>query len=255
MKNRTFMKFYYNGDKNIHDISEIEKKYEKNPYSRLDYKGKIYCPECKVAKLCFTRKTKNRNAYLSTLPSSEHAIECSFCSGSNIKQQQEYMKTLSCKDVEDKLITLLDKILNSRDISLGETSNNVNGSKNSSNILINNKIRKNKILLAKPINSITLSDVDSILFIYGTGKISTWKNKVSKNKDITYLYNIATKKNNRWGCRLSIFTNQEFTFKENVMYDFAILGKIVNFDQHLQIHKCNYGKNWFEFREVPFEYH
>lgn len=243
MKKRTFMKFYYNGDKNIHDISEIEKKYEKNPYSRLDYKGKIYCPECKVAKLCFTRKTKNRNAYLSTLPSSEHAIECSFCSGSNIKQQQEYIKTLSCKDVEDKLITLLDNILNSRNMYLKETSNNVNETTNKSINLINKKVMKNKILPAKLINSVSFSDVNNILFIYGTGKISSRKNKLSKTNNITYLYNIATKKNNRWDFRLSIFTNQEFTFKENVMYDFAILGKIVNFDQHLQIHKCNYGKN------------
>ena len=78
MANVSFEEFYYNEDDQIHDLYEIQKEYEKNNGNISKYRGHIFCSECKIAELSFTHKTSIRRAFLSKIPSSDHAEYCSF---------------------------------------------------------------------------------------------------------------------------------------------------------------------------------
>ncbi|MFQ3852867.1 hypothetical protein ABLV90_04035 [Staphylococcus sp. 2S1] len=63
-KPKIFEEFFYNVDNETVDIEELNTYIEKNNRNINKYRGKMFCPECKVAKLTYVSKTTTRRAHL-----------------------------------------------------------------------------------------------------------------------------------------------------------------------------------------------
>ena len=60
-----FKEFYFTGDQRLHNLDELEKEYEQKSGDISSYRGRIFCPECRIAELAFTHKKSKRRAFLS----------------------------------------------------------------------------------------------------------------------------------------------------------------------------------------------
>lgn len=106
MSNLKFDEFSYNGIRvNLRDaldptLTDLLDEYDRN---------NLYCPECRMAKLKFTRKTNRCSAFLSTkqgslVDANEHDQECPYTiEPAKKKQVREYYRELTNKQIEDKL--------------------------------------------------------------------------------------------------------------------------------------------------------
>ena len=106
MSNLKFDEFSYNGIRvNLRDaldptLTDLLDEYNRN---------NLYCPECRVAKLKFTRKTNRCTAFLSTKQrtfddANEHEQKCPYAIEPAKKSQvKEYYRELTNEQIEDKL--------------------------------------------------------------------------------------------------------------------------------------------------------
>lgn len=58
-----FKEFYFTGDQRIHNLDELEKEYEQKSGDISSYRGRIFCPECRIAELAFTHKTSKKELF------------------------------------------------------------------------------------------------------------------------------------------------------------------------------------------------
>lgn len=58
-----FKEFYFTGDQRLHNLDELEKEYEQKSGDISSYRGRIFCPECRIAELAFTHKTSKKKSF------------------------------------------------------------------------------------------------------------------------------------------------------------------------------------------------
>ena len=107
-----FKEFYFTGDQRLHNLDELEKEYEQKSGDISSYRGRIFCPECRIAELAFTHKTSKKRAFLSTLPSSGHMADCSLKYESvSRKEIKDYVSNLGEEEMQDRLEAMLNRVL------------------------------------------------------------------------------------------------------------------------------------------------
>lgn len=112
MSNTSFEKFWYTKDNQLHNLSEVQKEYKENNGDISKYRDKMYCPECKSAKLSFTHRTSSRREFLSKIPSSDHTNSCSFNHNPVTKNKiKKATETLSDAQIQDRLEAALNQLL------------------------------------------------------------------------------------------------------------------------------------------------
>lgn len=222
MKRKQFDDFYFVKDGKIHTLDEVQERYEKNNGDISYFQGRMRCPECKEAILSFTRKTSSRREYLSKEPSSSHLDNCSYnYNYASKKQIIEYVKTMNDDQIQDKLESALNMLIN-RETS---TDTNINSQAQRDNpLIIKSSNGGNSIQRTIPRKSLSLwldKEYEGKVFIF-YGKV---KLKVEPFKEFFRLLIYTKRKDEIWGYKTKVFRGRfEDEIDENKEYDIAILG-------------------------------
>lgn len=241
MANVGFESFYYSKDNQLHDLYEIQKEYERNAGDISQYRGYIFCPECKKAELSFTHRTSSRRAFLSKIPSSNHTEDCSFkndyATNSEIRQ---FTNTLNDKQIQDRLESALNQLLPKKVKVDNVASNEI---KDNPLVITNNNKKGSsitKVIPRKSINSwFDKSEENNLFVFYGKVKLEIQEIKAEKRK--YYKLIVKTNKKNQWEFKTSIFrgTTRDDICEENT-YDIAVLGEIEFYKDFPQIKPINF---------------
>ncbi len=246
MANVSFEEFYYNEDDQIHDLYEIQKEYEQNNGNISKYRGHIFCPECKIAELSFTHKTSIRRAFLSKIPSSDHAEYCSFKHDCATKSEiKQFVRVLSDKQIQDRLEAALNQLLPKK----AKEGSGINNESKDNPLVIEVDNKKSsgvrKFIPRKSINTwFDKSEKNKIFIFYGHAKLET-KEIATKNGK-RYELIIKTNKQNEWIKKTSVFrgtTNDNIDTKK--IYDIAILGIIEFYNDFPQIKTVTFSSIMF----------
>lgn len=236
MANVSFEKFYYTEDKELYDLYTVQKEYEQNHGDISKYRGKMLCPECKKAELSFTHKSSNRCAYLSKIPSSDHAEGCSFIHEyATYNEIKKFAKTLSNEQIQDRLEAALNQLLPKK----AKESNGLSKeSKNNPFIIeVDDKKEKNvrKSIPRKSIGSwFDKLDEKKIFVFYGHVKLVNEAIETKKGKYFKLI--VKTKEKNKWKKKTSIFRGiTQDNVDEEKNYDIAVLGEIEFYNGFPQI--------------------
>ena len=226
---KSFEKFYYKKDNQLHNLSDIQNEYERNDGDISKYQSNIFCPECKDAKLSFTHKTSRKRAFLSKLPSSEHTDDCSFkYYYTHNNEIKEFVKTLSKNQVDDKLESVLNRLTakeSKEDSTDNKESQSISFEKESER-REGTKIRK--VIHTKSINSDFPKAYENRMFVfYGKVKLISEKVNTGEGERFNLIVKIFQKKENNWIKKTSIFRNfKKDLIDENKTYCIAVLGHI-----------------------------
>lgn len=230
MQNKSFNEFYYSVDKKIHFLEEVQEEYEKNSGNITKFRGDMFCPECRVAKLGFTHKTLKKREFLSKLPSSSHKENCSYINDYATKKElKEFVNSLSNQQIQDRLEAVLNNLLNKQQ----EESNKIDNTQETNPFVINkvNKITNSTVRKSIPRKSIRSwfdKDTENQLFVfYGTVKLDVEEIKQKKNNKSFYRLLIKTQKGNDWFVKTKVFrANIKDEIDPNSFYDIALFGYI-----------------------------
>lgn len=220
MSNTSFEKFWYSKDNQLHNLSEVQKEYQENNGDISKYRHKMYCPECKRAKLSFTHKTSNRREFLSKIPSSDHTNGCSFNYNPVTKNEiKKVTETLSDAQIQDRLEAALNQLLpkkaNESSVILHEVE---------ANPFIIDVQNKNDKIVRKSIPRKSINawfkkfEENKIYIFYGRVKFKEINSYILIAKTIN-MYN-TIKKTIIYGKRTIK------NIREDINYDVAILGYI-----------------------------
>lgn len=232
MGHSSFEQFYFAKDGKLHDVSEIQDKYEVNPRDIVDFKGHMFCPECHQAELRFTHQTQSRTAFLSKLPSSQHKHGCSYIHNYATKKELNvYITTLSDTQTKDRLESALNRLIPNQKANHTKQSN-----KTQQNSLVFEKKQENgcssvkRIIPHKSLYSCSDRDIEGEIFIfYGKVKlhVEPFTPKNTSNNTTLYRLIVQTKQQEEWKYRTKIFRyNIEDVIDENCIYDLAVFGHI-----------------------------
>ena len=224
MKRKQFDDFYFVKDSQIHKLDEVQQHYEKNNCDISYYKGDIRCPECKEARLAFTHKTSKKREYLSKEPSSSHLDNCSYnYDYASKKKIIEYVKTMSDNQIQDKLESALNILMNrdtSKDININSQAQRDNP------LTIKSSNGGNSIQLTIPRMSLSMrldEEYEGKVFIF-YGKVKL-KVEPFKDKEFFKLLIYTKRKDETWGYKTKVFRRRfEDKIDETKEYDIAILG-------------------------------
>ena len=222
VKRKQFEDFYFVEDGKIHTLDEVQERYEKNNGDISYFQGRMRCPECKEARLSFTHKTSKKREYLSKEPSSSHLDNCSYnYDYASKKQIIEYVETMNDDQIQDKLESALNMLIN-RETS---TDININSQVQRDNpLIIKSSNGGNSIQRTIPRKSLSLwldKEYEGKVFIF-YGKV---KLKVEPFKEFFRLLVYTKRKDETWGYKTKVFRRRfEDEIDENKEYDIAILG-------------------------------
>ena len=224
MKRKQFDDFYFVKDSQIHKLDEVQQHYEKNNCDISYYKGDIRCPECKEARLAFTHKTSKKREYLSKEPSSSHLDNCSYnYDYASKKKIIEYVKTMSDNQIQDKLESALNILMNrdtSKDININSQAQRDNP------LTIKSSNGGNSIQRTIPRMSLSMrldEEYEGKVFIF-YGKVKL-KVEPFKDKEFFKLLIYTKRKDETWGYKTKVFRRRfEDKIDETKEYDIAILG-------------------------------
>lgn len=222
MKIKQFDDFHFVKDAKIHKLYEVQERYEKNNGDISYYKGDMRCPECKEARLAFTRKTSRHREYLSKEPSSSHLGNCSYnYDYASKKQIIEYIETMNDNQIQDKLESALNMLMN-REISTGIDIKSQASKDNP--LIIKTSNGNNSIQRTIPRKSLSMwldKEYEGKVFIF-YGKV---KLKVEPIKEFFRLLIYTKRRNGTWGYKTKVFCERfEDKIDETKEYDIAILG-------------------------------
>lgn len=180
------------------------------------------CPECKEARLGFTHKTSKKREYLSKEPSSSHLDNCSYnYDYASKKQIIEYVKTMSDNQIQDKLESALNILMNrdtSKDININSQAQRDNP------LTIKSSNGGNSIQRTIPRMSLSMwldEEYEGKVFIF-YGKV---KLKVEPFKEFFKLLIYTKRKDETWVYKTKVFRRRfEDKIDETKEYDIAILG-------------------------------
>lgn len=229
MSSKSFDRFYFIEDDNLHDLEEIQIEYTHRKGNINRYRGKIYCPECKEAKLSFTHQTKLRRAYLSTLPTSQHREDCSyFYDYASEKELSTYFKSLTYERIEGLLESALNRLIERPKSS--DLKQDVSTRDNPLTFSLVNERSKVNVIKAIPRKSLNSwfdqQELDQCYIFYGKVKLKE-ERKVSKENRTFYKILIFTKqKGGNWIYKTNFLRSQPINPNENTIYTIAILGKV-----------------------------
>lgn len=236
-----FEAFYYIKDNQLHDLYEIQEEYERNDGDISKYRGYMFCPECKKAELSFTHRTSSRRAFLSKIPSSNHAEDCLFkndyATNSEIRQ---FINTLNDRQIQDRLESALNQLLPKKVKEDNVTSNEIK----SNPLLITKNDKKGssvkKVIPRKSINSWFDKSEENNLFVF-YGKVKLEIQEIETEKGEFFRLIVKTKKKNQWKIKTSIFRGRtrDNICEENI-YDIAVLGEIDFYNKFPQINTINF---------------
>lgn len=236
LANVGFEAFYYTKDNQLHDLYEIQEEYERNDGDISKYRGYIFCPECKKAELSFTRQTSSRRAFLSKIPSSDHAEDCLFKNDYATNNEiRQYTKTLNNQQIQDKLESALNQLLPKK---VKEDNVASNAIKVHPLVIIKNDKKGSsikKVIPRKSINSwFDKSEENNLFVFYGKVKLEIQEIETEKGKFFRLI--VKTKKKNQWKKKTSIFrgTIRDNICEENI-YDIAVIGEIEFYKNFPQI--------------------
>ncbi|MDC4182242.1 hypothetical protein [Mycoplasma bradburyae] len=237
---KIFYEFFFIKDNSCHSISEVQHEYKIKNGDISYFRGRMFCPECKIAGLSFTHKTSRKREYLSKLPSSNHEEGCSYSYiYEKTDQIKDFLKGYSEKKISDKLEARLNTLLNIRidNEKLNETYVTGLNHEHSFIDIFNKEKRKYIRIPTKSINRpLKPEDNEKEFIFYGTVKLDVEKvipknNKTSKdiksNNNVFYNLILKTQKaNNEWKYKTKVwrFINKD-DIDINAKYDIAILGK------------------------------
>lgn len=222
MKRKKFDEFYFIKDGKIHTLDEVQERYEKNNGDISYFQGCMRCPECKEARLAFTHKTSKKREYLSKEPSSDHLDNCSYnYDYASKKQIIEYVKTMSDNQIQDKLESALNILMNrdtSKDININSQAQRDNP------LTIKSSNGGNSIQRTIPRMSLSMwldkKDEGTVFIFYGKVKF-----KVKLFKKFFRLSIYTKRRDGTWVYKTKIFCKKfEHKIDENKEYDIAILG-------------------------------
>lgn len=222
MKRKQFDYFYFIEDGKLHPLDEVQELYEKNNGDISYFQGGMRCPECKEAFLSFTRKTSRCREYLSKEPSSRHLDNCSYnYDYASKKQIIEYVETINEDQIQDKLESALNMLMNrytSTDININNQAQNDNP------LIIKSFNGGNSIQRTIPRKSLSMwldREYKGKVFIF-YGKV---KLKVEPFKDFFRLLIYTKRRDETWGYKTKVFRGRfEDKIDETKEYDIAILG-------------------------------
>ena len=236
LANVGFEAFYYTKDNQLHDLYEIQEEYERNNGDISKYRGYIFCPECKKAELSFTHRTLSRRAFLSKIPSSDHAEDCLFkndyATNSEIRQ---FTNTLNDRQIQDRLESALNQLLPKKVKVDNDASDKI---KDHPLVIIKNDKKGSSIKKVIPRKSINCwfdkSEENNLFVFYGKVKLEIQEIETEKGKFFRLI--VKTKQKNQWKKKTSIFRGRtrDNIFEENI-YDIAIIGEIEFYKNFPQI--------------------
>lgn len=235
MSNTSFEKFWYTKDNQLHNLSEVQKEYKGNNGDISKYRDKMYCPECKSAKLSFTHKTSSRREFLSKIPSSDHTNSCSFNHNPVTKSEiKKVTETLSDAQIQDRLEAALNQLLpkksNESSVILADVKTNpfIIEVQNENDKIIRKSIPR------KSINAwFDKSEENKIYIFYGRVKFKYEKIEIENNVYCKLI--IKTDNGKNWIKKTSINVKKVYNIDEMTIYDIAILGYIKFYKGYPQI--------------------
>ncbi|WP_427705719.1 hypothetical protein [Staphylococcus parequorum] len=234
-KPKIFEEFFYNVDNETVDIEELNTYIEKNNRNINKYRGKMFCPECKVAKLTYVSKTTTRRAHLKKIPSANHYENCTYnYEYANQKLLIKYIESLNYNQVQDKLNAIMNMLFNNKDNE--NIENNAYIKKNNKffnpNLIsdITKKQRDLKAIRRKKLQGWIDKSYEADLYLfYGEAKLSV-EEKISKNNKNYkfYILTIFTKdKVGEWKFRATVYRhNIKDKVNEDSIYQIALIGRL-----------------------------
>lgn len=221
MSNTSFEEFWYIKDNKLHNLSEVQEEYKENNGDISKYLDKMYCPECKRAKLSFTHKTSSRREFLSKIPSSAHTNSCSFNHNPVTKSEiKKVTETLSDAQIQDRLEAALNQLLPKKANECSVILDNVKT--NPFIIEVQNEKDKKIIRKSIPRKSINAlfdkSEENKIYIFYGRVKFKEINSYMLIAETIN-IYNVIKE--------TIIYGERKISnIKADINYDVAILGHI-----------------------------
>ena len=237
----SFEQFYFLTGGKLHEVAEVQKQYEIDPHSIVNFKGRMFCPECRQAELRFTHQTHARTAFLSKIPSSQHREGCPYIHNYATKKELSvYISTLSKTQIQDRLEATLNRLIPNQ-----HTNHTTSPRGIQQHPLIFKKQEENKhstvkrLIPHKSLYSWFNREIEGEIFIfYGKVRlhVESFTPKKSSNNSTLYRLIVQTKRHEVWRYRTKIFRHTiKDEIDENRIYDLAVFGHIEFFDNKPQL--------------------
>ena len=218
-----FNEFYF--ENGIHSANDYWQLYNKDPKAAIKkYDGHIFCPICESAPLTIVKGNKRRYFKVSHSDMEKHSDNCSFRNDPAAKKETTYFyKDLDTTDIENRLLSCLNKMLKKELTTADNEASSVSTRKNYTNnfldIVINNrkKYLPNKYLYSE--NLYKDSDIQTIyygkcaLYIISpnntndTNDINDTNDTNNKNNQKHYFLKVLNSDTKKEICEISITKN------------------------------------------------
>ena len=244
-----FKEFYFTGDQRIHNLYELEKEYEQKSGDISSYRGRIFCPECRIAELAFTHKTSKKRAFLSTLPSSDHMADCSLKYESvSRKEIKDYVSNLGEEEMQDRLEAMLNRMLLREREENQIPANDVGD--NPFTILVRKEGQPNtrKCIPRKSLNSWFDKDEENNIFLF-YGSVHLEVKEIETKWGTRYKLIVKTNQQGEWKTKTTIFRGENRDeIDQHQNYDLAIIGQLEFYNKLSQIKTVSSSSIMFRIR-------
>ncbi|OFU70515.1 hypothetical protein HMPREF3108_06860 [Streptococcus sp. HMSC10A01] len=245
-----FKEFYFTGDQRIHNLDELEKEYEQKSGDISSYRGRICCPECRIAELAFTHKTSKKRAFLSTLPSSDHMADCSLKYESvSRKEIKDYVSNLGEEEMQDRLEAMLNRMLLREREENQIPANDVGD--NPFTILVRKEGQPNtrKCIPRKSLNSWFDKDEENNIFLF-YGSVHLEVKEIETKWGTRYKLIVKTNQQGEWKTKTTIFRGENRDeIDQHQNYDLAIIGQLEFYNKLSQIKTVSRSSIMFRIRQ------
>lgn len=245
-----FKEFYFTEDQRIHNLDELEKEYEQKSGDISSYRGRICCPECRIAELAFTHKTSKKRAFLSTLPSSDHMADCSLKYESvSRKEIKDYVSNLGEEEMQDRLEAMLNRMLLREREENQIPANDVGD--NPFTILVRKEGQPNtrKCIPRKSLNSWFDKDEENNIFLF-YGSVHLEVKEIETKWGTRYKLIVKTNQQGEWKTKTTIFRGENRDeIDQHQNYDLAIIGQLEFYNKLSQIKTVSRSSIMFRIRQ------
>ncbi|WGE33961.1 hypothetical protein NYR61_10925 [Actinobacillus genomosp. 1] len=223
---KTFEVAYFVDENREISIQAVANQIENNRDTLARYKGNLFCPECRKARLSFVSKTNNRVAHFRMTQNQQHKDGCSYIHEYATKDiVTEYVKDLTEKQIENKLNAIMNMLCKSDARAVNQS---VNSEKNKNNPMVIHisQNNTNHSLRRKSLSGWLDVDEKQLYVFYGKVKLA-FEKKNGKCGDF-YILHIKTKNsNNEWKNKVNLTSSRIFeNINENSIYRIAMIGSL-----------------------------
>lgn len=223
---KTFEVAYFVSENKKISIWKIANQIENNREELTRYKGNLFCPECRKAKLSFVSKTNNRVAHFRMTQNEQHENGCSYAHEYATKDiLTEYVNNLTDQQIEDKLNSIMN-FLCKRNINAESQSDNSGNNMNNPMIIHVAKDNINRSLRRKSLSGWLDVNEQQLYVFYGKVKLA-FEKKTGKNRDFYVLYIKTKNRDNEWKNKVNLISSKTFiNINENTIYRIAMIGSL-----------------------------